>query len=453
MQGEFLQMMERFEVSRSGKLILAAISGGVDSMVLATLLYENEFPFAVAHCNYQLREAESDKDEELVRNWCVERRIPFYARKIATQKLAKASGDSIQIVARKTRYAFFNELVKKHNFSVTALAHHANDRVESLLINVLRGTGIRGLQGMPSKRAGIIRPLIGFSKEEILAYAKEKQVLFRDDASNFETYYQRNWVRLRLLPMLQQTDANAFSQLKKLCERVENEMPNYRISIAEKLAEVKTEAGGWSIAAIQDSKTPFTLLKELLGSKGFSSEQVFEVIAIMNSESGAQVCSETHRVVKNRNQLFLSELEFSEEKPLLNFQILDRANITSLKTPRNIALIDASSVGAYGNTPALIDASFAEAHGNTPAGFIESSNSEFKIRKWKVGDRFKPLGMKGWKKLSDFFIDEKISILEKEQAWILTYKEEIVWIVGMRLDNRFKVRETTKKVLKIRFER
>ena len=403
-------------------------------MVLATLLYENGFGIAVAHCNYQLRGVASDADEQLVRNWCEERKISFHFKKVETQKLADETNRSIQMVARDERYDFFNDLRQAHGYDFTALAHHANDRVESLLINVLRGTGLRGLQGMPSKREGIIRPLIGFTKEEILAFAKKKQVPFRNDASNFETYYQRNWVRLRLLPLLQQKDPNIFQQLKNLCERVESEIPNYQASISKKLVEVETENDSLSIAAIHDSKIPFTLLKELLGDKGFSSEQVFEVIDVMDSVSGAQVCSGSHRILKDRNQLLLSELNTDEKSPILDFEILDRSKITSLKSPINIALIDAALVEACGNTP------------------VVSINSQLQLRKWEQGDRFKPLGMKGWKKLSDFFIDEKLSILQKEQVWVMTYENEIVWVVGMRLDNRFKVSDSTQKVLKVRVQ-
>lgn len=423
--------MDDFGISVLGKPILVAVSGGADSMVLVTLLHENNFEIAVAHCNYQLRGAASDADEEMVRNWCEERSVPFHLKRVETKKLADETNRSIQMVARDERYAFFEELIRKHNYRFTALAHHANDRVESLLINVLRGTGIRGLQGMPSKRDSIIRPLLGLFKSEILVFAKKNEVPFRNDTSNSETYYQRNWVRLRLLPMLQQIDSNMFSRLLEFCERVENEIPNYRSFLSKKLEEVKTANGGLEIAAIKDSKMPFTLLKELLSAKDFSSEQVFEVLEIMNSDSGAQVGSATHRVVKDRDYLVVSELETSSLKPKLSFVAIPRSELKSLKTPNNVALIDAELVGAYGNTP------------------VASIGSIFQLRKWRQGDKFKPLGMKGWKKLSDFFIDEKLSILKKEQIWVMTSANEIVWVVGMRLDNRFKVSNSTQKVLKV----
>jgi tRNA(Ile)-lysidine synthase len=433
MQNKFLRAMEFSGVSNMDTPTLVAVSGGMDSMVLAALLCEIGHQIAVGHCNYQLRGSESDADAELVKNWCKEREIPFHLKNVETQKLADQTNRSIQMIARDERYAFFDVLRKEHGYGFTALAHHANDRVESLLINVLRGTGFRGLQGMPSKREGIIRPLIGVTKKELRDYAEESSVPFRNDASNLETYYQRNWVRLRLIPMLQHADAKAFDQLLKLCERAEAEIPNYENWIAENLEAWKLGKNTLSVQEIQQSKAPFTILKEFLRTKGFSSDQVFEVLSILDSVSGSQVCSGTHRVTKDRDCLIVSEIEVSEIQPKLSCELIPRSELKTLKTPINIALISANLVGVYGNTPISID----------------SQNPDLQLRKWQKGDRFKPLGMKGWKKLSDFFIDEKLSILEKEQVWVLTFQSQIVWLIGKRLDDRFKISESTQKVLKV----
>jgi len=415
--------MQNLGFPNDGKPILVAVSGGVDSMVLASMLYEEGFPIGIAHCNYQLRGADSDADEALVRNWCAEHSIPFHLTRVETQKLAEQSNSSIQMVAREERYLFFEELMTDYGYVVTALAHHANDRVESLIMNVLRGTGFRGFQGMPPKRDNYIRPLLGFTKDEIRTFANENNVPFREDASNSKTDYQRNWIRLRVLPMLQVSDTNAFDKLLQLCARVESELLNYEKWIQERHEEMLTEHGV-SIEKLQQSKAPFTILKELLEPKGFTSNHIFEVMEILHSEPGSEIFSDTHRVVKDRDELLISELNLKENQPILRFETLNRSDVKSLKTEPNVAFLDADKI----------------------------NQSELKTRKWQRGDKFKPLGMKGWKLLSDFFIDQKLSVPEKEQTWLLTFHNQIVWVIGMRIDDRFKITDSTQKVLKISAE-
>ena len=397
-------------------------------MVLATLMYENGFTIAVAHCNYQLRGEDSDLDEKLVSDWCAERQIPFHSRKVSTQKLVDETNDSIQMVARKARYSFFAELKAEHGYATTAIAHNLDDRIESVLMNVLRGTGFRGLQGMPSKRNGLIRPLIAISKQEIRAYANERRVPCRYDASNSETYYVRNWVRLRLIPMLEQIEPDALIKLQKLTERAEKELPDYNRWVDKQLSYLSSE-GGLSVKELKESPVPFTLLREFLGPKGFSTEQVFEVLEILDSDSGKEVSNATHRVVKDRDQLIVAENSESEIPPSLTYELIHREELDSLKVPKNVALIDANLVGLKND--------------------LSVTNLQFELRKWKNGDRFKPLGMRGWKKLSDFFVDEKLSIVEKDHVRLLTYSDEIVWVVGMRIDDRFKVSDSTEFVLRI----
>ncbi len=420
MQNRFLSVLSKFGFYPSQQPILVAVSGGVDSMVLAALFYESGIEIGIAHCNYQLREEASGKDEDLVRNWCSERGIPFHLARIDTEGLAKTTSHSIQMVARDERYRFFKQLLNSHNYSVTALAHHADDRVETLLMNILRGTGIRGLQGMPSKRKGIIRPLIGFTKKEIRDYGRERQIPHREDASNAQTYYHRNWVRLKLIPMLSVKDESLTQKLDVLGENVEKRLPEYENWVNTNLSNI-IEPTGISIENIKASNAPFTLLKEYLKAYGFSSDMVFEVLAILDSNSGTEVQSASHRVIKDRSYLLVEEIDESQAKPSIKLENFNREDISTLKTDENVALVDAEMVNP----------------------------SELTLRNWEQGDRFKPLGMKGWKKLSDFFIDEKISVSEKEKIWLLTHNENIIWVVGMRLDNRFKVSSKTQKVLKI----
>ncbi len=412
--------MRKFGFSGNEEQILVAVSGGLDSMVLATMLKDAGFKIGVAHCNYQLRGEDSDNDETLVADWCVEHQIKFHLKKLETKRLANRSNSSIQMVARDERYRFFEELMNEFGYTATALAHHANDRVESLLLNVLRGTGIRGLQGMPSNRGKFIRPLINFTKEEVRTYGAKNTILFREDASNQEIHYQRNWVRLRLLPMLLQLDKEAFAKLLELCERVEKELPNYNAWVASNLAKIQAE-NGISIDEMKDVDASFTLLKELLGAKGFSTDQVFEVLDLLDTVSGSEICSESHRVIKNRDVLLVADLDSQNAKPSLEFEVLDKNELKSFETHPYTTLLDADRI----------------------------DRSAFELRRWQEGDRFKPLGMKGWKLLSDFFIDQKLSLLDKERTWLLTINDQIVWVVGFRLDDRFKILDATQKVLKI----
>jgi tRNA(Ile)-lysidine synthase len=273
---------------------------------------------------------------------------------------------------------------------------------------------------MPASRDGVIRPLLGFTKDEIQNYAVQHNVSFREDVSNQETYYLRNWVRLKLLPMLQARDNNAFRTLVDFCNRVEVALPNYEAWVQKKMHLVKTE-NGISIEQLKKSKAPFTILKEILEPLGFNTDMVFEVLDILESDSGATVSSASHQVLKDRDELIISSLDGKIRKPKLKFESLSRGSLESLKVHSSIALLDAEKID------------------------IE----ELELRKWQQGDKFKPLGMKGWKLLSDFFIDEKVSLLEKQQVWLLTHQNEIVWVIGHRIDDRFKVTDNTQKVLKV----
>lgn len=423
MENKFVRHIKQKHLFEKRDRILVAVSGGVDSMVLSFLLLGAGYDIAIAHCNYQLRGEDSETDEKLVRMWASQSGIPFHSKRIDTEKLVEESNGSVQMVAREERYRFFSGLMQKHGYAATALAHHADDRIESLLINVLRGTGIRGLVGMRVKRDRYVRPLLFSTKVEIRQYAEQHGIPFREDASNAEIGHKRNWVRLRLLPMLRKTDPKIDGKLLSFSERVENELPDYMGWVEEEKTELLSK-DGISIPKLRSSKYPFTILKEIMGPKGFSSDQVFQLLGMLDGESGSEVGNDHYRIVKDREHLIVSERDHDVEKPKLTFELLPRSEIDSLKTKAHIALFDADKIRP----------------------------ENLKLRHWKDGDRFRPLGMQGWKKLSDFFIDEKISVLEKEQIWLLLYNGEIVWIIGKRPDERFKVTGSTERVLKVCIE-
>lgn len=422
MQNKFIQHLSEKHFFSKEDQLLVGVSGGVDSMVLSNLLFTSGYSIALAHCNYQLRDEASIEDEKLVREFAEQHGIPIHVKTVNTTKIVKNSNSSTQMVAREQRYAFFEELMDDFGYKCTVLAHNADDRIESLLINVLRGTGIRGLQGMPEIRDRFARPMLFARKKDIRSYALEHHVQFLEDSSNTDVKYQRNWVRLRLIPLLGAIDTAFEEKLLALTERVAASIPKYMKTIEEEILKISNGSQyNISIERLAHSKFPFTVLREMLNSKGFSSDQIFEVLSLIQAQSGSIVQNENFRILRDRELLNIEKKKESLKEPTLTFHMFDRESLSSLHTPPNNVLLDSDLI----------------------------KQEQLKLRHWQQGDRFRPFGMKGWKKLSDFFIDQKLSVSEKDKTWILTQGRDIVWIVGMRMDDRFKVTSKTKKVLKV----
>lgn len=420
MQNRFDQNLKETSFFEKSEKLLVAVSGGVDSMVLTHLLLSAGYNIALAHCNYQLRGVASDSDQELVQEFAKKQNIPFHFKAIDSKKLVEESNSSTQMVAREQRYQFFEQLMEEHHYNYTLLAHNADDRIESLIMNVLRGTGFRGFQGMPAVRDKYVRPLLFAKKDEIREYAAKEGINFREDESNSEISYLRNWVRLRLIPMLKSHDSSLEEKLLSFAQGAASLMREAEQKIEQEATGLFNESQDQLLTAkILDSENPFTILREILNPKGFSSDQIFEVLALIESESGAMVENETYRIVRDRDSLIIDQKNRNTSKPHLSYELLD--SVVSLITGSNEILVDAD----------LVD------------------QEKLELRKWVLGDRFKPFGMKGWKKLSDFFVDQKLSIIEKEKVWVLTQGDAIVWVVGMRMDDRFKVTSKTEKILRI----
>jgi len=416
--------------------LLVAVSGGTDSMALCYLLINSGFTFCVAHCNFNLREKEADNDEKFVVEFCKKNKIKCFTKTFKTANYAKNKSISIQMAARELRYTWFNELITAHNFDYLLTAHHANDNIETFFINLLRGSGINGLKAILPKKDKIVRPLLFATRAEIENYIAKNKILYREDSSNKEEKYLRNHLRLQVIPVLkklnpslektisneieilQQTNLILQKEVEKQRKRLLfQEWDTYKINI-EKL--VKTTA----------SKL---ILFELIKDFGFNSSQANDVYSSLQAQSGKVFTSETHVIIKDRDFILIKK---NEEKNDTDLYIHE--DTTSLKYPIKIKIelikgnIDSISKKDFTPTKAFLDA--------------DKLTFPLALNKWQIGDKFKPLGMKGFKKVSDFFTAEKATLFDKQNQWIIRCNNDIVWLVGKRVDDRFKISASTIKI-------
>lgn len=436
-------MLERFLNNVKKKVlfqpkdnILVAVSGGIDSMVLLHLFEKSEFNFGVVHCNFQLRGKESDKDEEFVKQQVLNKGVPAFFKTFETKEYAKLSGISIEMAARELRYEYFEQIRKQHQFDVIASAHHRDDLIETFFLNLSRKTGIKGLTGIKEKTGKLIRPLLFASREEIENYAAINYISFREDSSNSEIIYRRNFLRHKILPLFEQWNPAFKNNVVASISNLRDSEKIYTHFIQLEKEKILTEQRqNWeiSITNLLQTSFPKVVLFEVLAEFGFNAAVAEEVFQSLENDSGKQFYSKSHRLVKDRECLFIAEIIDEKDKiyylenddselfkPFaINIEKLDIDEFQLIKSPQ-VACID-----------------------------LEKLEFPLLIRKWKQGDYFQPLGMQELKKLSDFFIDEKIPLHEKENTWLLCSGETIVWIMGRRIDNRFKITSQTKNVFKL----
>ncbi|GER59420.1 tRNA lysidine(34) synthetase TilS [Patiriisocius marinus] len=413
--------------------ILLAFSGGLDSTVLLTLLHQLGYNVAAAHCNFSLRNMESDEDEIFVKTYCKKLGIPIYIETFDTKTFANDQKQSTQMAARTLRYTWFEELMEKESFDVLATAHHADDDLETFLINLSRGTGLRGLIGIPETNNRIIRPLLPFSRAEILSWAKIEQLHWREDSSNSSRAYTRNQLRLDVIPNLKKSKKRFLESFKTTKEHLikSQALVEDYLSLVYNLIITQREDGYQiSIDKLKELPNTEALLYELLAPFGFTDHKA--VLDILNAQAGKYVISPSHRLLKDRNSLILTENVIKEP----NKCHWIKKNQKNINNPLNISLTPTNKMGLT----------------NLSTIYVDSEYLTFPlcVRKWQQGDVFQPFGMKGNKKLSKFFKDEKLSLAAKEALWILTSDDKIVWVIGYRADDRFKVSEKTKSILKIK---
>jgi tRNA(Ile)-lysidine synthase len=415
-----------------GKKLLLATSGGIDSMVLVHLLHQLNFNITVAHCNFMLREEESNGDENFVRTTCEALKIPFFIQKFDTNQLASDYKLSIQLAARKLRYEWFAELLLDKKLDYVLTGHHLDDEIETFLINLTRGTGLDGLTGIPSQNGTIIRPLLPFSREEIEKYAKDNQITWREDSSNASNKYLRNKLRHDVVPILKDLNPSFMHSFQNTLENLKQTQSladDASRIVYKKVVQEEESQNIINISELTQLENFEAYLFQWLKPLGFTAWE--DIYGLVHAQSGKQVFSNTHVVLKDRDKLIVfPKIEKEEiEEYFLN------KNQKNLKFPLNISV---SKVDNISNT-------------TNYTIFVNEDKVQFPLmlRKKQEGDYFLPSGMNGKKKLSKYFKDEKYSLLDKEEQWILTSKNEIVWVIGKRADQRFLANETTQNIIKI----
>ena len=417
-------------------IVLLGVSGGSDSMVMVDLCLNAKIPFAIAHCNFQLRGEEANKDEELVCQCAAQNKIMFHSIRFDTMQKAIEWKKGIEETARILRYEWFENLLSKHQYAKIATAHHANDNIETLLMNLFKGTGIGGLHGIPESNGNIIRPLLFAQKDELLEYAAANYISYRDDASNASDHYLRNAVRHHIVPVAKKWFPHVIKNVSESINRFSQVEVLYRQAIEVHRNNFTERRGDDYYILISKFKqcAPLeTVCYELFVEYHFSSRQVRHILSLLTSESGHYVDSATHRIIRDRDFLIVTQKPINSD----DFIIIDvPSNINIGGNIFTFSITDRPIKFCYSKNSALID--------------LEKITFPLTVRKWKFGDYFYPLGMKmKKKKLSDFFIDNKLPLHEKENIWLLESGNNIVWIIGLRLDERVKITEKTKQVLEI----
>lgn len=415
-----------------GKKLLLAISGGLDSMVMAYLFHKSHFEIALAHCNFQLRGIESFEDQQFVENFANQNNIPIFITQFDTKAFAEDYKVSIQVAARELRYNWFYELLETKKYDYILTAHHADDNLETFLINLSRGTGIEGLIGIPAQNEKIIRPFLSFSRSEIEAYANVNQIVWREDSSNASDKYLRNKIRHDLIPVLKQLNPDfleTFQKTQDYLQQTQIMAEDAAIMVYQQVAQEANDEIHFNLKKLKQLPNYRSYLYQWLSEFGFTAWN--DIYALADSQSGKQVFAPQHSLLKNRDFLILAPLKektlheefFIEENKEVNFPIkLTFSKVDSvIETSNKTIFTDASKL----HFPLI-------------------------LRHWNEGDSFQPFGMDGKsKKVSKFFKDEKLSLTEKEKTWLLCSGNQIVWIVGLRADERFKVSGTTTKIIKI----
>jgi len=430
----FLSFIKEHALIGEGERTLLAVSGGVDSMVMADLFLKSPYPFAVAHVNFGLRGEESNKDEDFVKAWCKTHEIQCFVQN-APGEIFEGK-DSVQMAARDFRYQYFDLLMSQEGFHKLATAHHLDDSLETVLFNFTKGTGLKGLKGINPINGDIIRPLMFAGKEDIKKYVKEANIMWREDATNKTDNYQRNKIRHQVIPVLKSMNPGLMRSFNTVVQRVTDAQDLVEDTTKDLLNTYKRKENGVTtigLGWLENYHNPGSVFNEILRAYGFSYLRVKQIqSAVLSGTSGKLFYSDLYELNVDRDQLIIREKE--------PFHFED----TPMKIP-GVTIIG----GRWIDADVINGNEIADTHDPTIAYFDLEKVIGLLVTHWAEGDTFYPLGMQGKKKVSDFMIDSKIPLTLKKDVLILKSQGKIVWIIGYRIDDRFKVTARTKKMLRL----
>lgn len=415
----FIEENRLFDANRS---VIVALSGGADSVALLRVLLQCGYQCVAAHCNFHLRGDESVRDEEFVCALCREQQVPLEVVHFDTVDYARQNKVSIEMAARELRYRWFDEIRAKHDAQSIAVAHHRDDSVETLLLNLVRGTGINGLTGISVVNGNVVRPLLCVSREDILQYLERLHQPYVTDSTNLVDDYTRNKIRLNILPALAEINPSVSESIAETARRLMDVHAVYSRAMSDSCRRVTLADGSISVPLLLDEVAPQAVLFELLRQYGVNASQLHDILRSMEKgESGRRFYTSAYELLLDRDVLLIRSSEREEQPLVLVQEVITVDDDFCVPRDKGIACLDADSL---------------------PQG-------EVTMRVWRSGDRFVPFGMKGFKKVRDYLRDRKQSLFEKESQRVVCVGDEIVWLVGERTDNRFRVTPTTRRVLKL----
>ena len=425
--------IEKEELLSPGCRIIVGVSGGVDSMALLDLLILLGYQCVAAHCNFHLRAEESQRDADFVRRWCKQGDIPFLSVDFDARQYAADRKISVEMAARELRYDWFEIIWQQQDAEAIAVAHHRDDSVETLLLNLIRGTGLKGLTGISPKKGRLVRPLLCATRTEIEQYIGERDIPTIYDSSNSDEHFLRNAIRLRLIPLMEELNPSVKEAIHRTTRHLTETEKIYNDAIAHLTATVCRDE--WiDIPALKESPSPRSLLHEILTPYGFTPSVIGDIAESLDATPGKLFLADNYRVIKDRDAFLITPLPKDDaESP---YRIEQGTTLLHKPLPMQIRSL---------NMPVTIEK-------NKSILTVDQDLLRFplSLRRWQPGDWFIPFGMNGRKKLSDYFTDRKMNLRDKEEVWVLLSEHDVVWVVGERPDDRFRVTDKTRKVLQIR---
>jgi tRNA(Ile)-lysidine synthase len=441
MINEFNKFISENNLIKPGDKILLAVSGGIDSMVMAHLFLKNKYTTGIAHCNFSLRGKDSDKDEELVRLFASQNKLQFFTTKFDTKAYAKENKLSVQMAARDLRYRWFNDISTEHGYDLIAVAHNLNDNIETLLINLTRGTGLAGMTGIRPLSNRIIRPLLFATRQKIKHYRDANEIPYREDRSNADTKYIRNKIRHLVLPVLKEINPSIETTLNDEAERFSGFseiVAEYISCLRDRISEERDKTTIFNASLLKNHIGNKVILFELFRPFGITSSLLTDLAKVIEGKTGGLIITDTHRIVKNRKEIIITDEHVTNDPAFEVMNIEEFSTFPGLTSARKVRISDTYEIPSE-PVIACLD--------------YQKIVFPVLIRKWKAGDYFYPLGMKQKKKLSDYFIDKKYSKFDKENIFILESDGKIVWIIGDRIDDRFRITSHTKDGLLLKAKR